>query len=86
MKQFEINKTYYTRSSCDHNCIIKMTVLKRTAKTITANVDGEGVKTFRPYTWRDAEHVRPWGSFSMAPSIDATEDKVLLKDWEKVPA
>ncbi len=78
---FEAGSTYSTRSIGDHNCIIEMTVIKRTAKTITAEVKGEGLKTFRPYIYDNAEHVRPWGSFSMAPSIGANDTKKLERDW-----
>jgi hypothetical protein len=35
MTNFEIGKTYYTRSICDNNLIHKVTVTKRTAKTVT---------------------------------------------------
>jgi hypothetical protein len=33
--QFQIGRTYSTRSICDHNCIFAFTILGRTAKTVT---------------------------------------------------
>lgn len=73
--KFEAGKTYTTRSACDSNCIISMTVEKRTAKTITANVGGER-KTFRVAEYRNTETVKPWGAFSMAPVIAACDATV----------
>ncbi len=70
IKQFEPGKTYGTRSVCDYNCIISITVISRTPKTIVASVDGE-IKKFRPSIYRGVESVNPWGSFSMAPIVRA---------------
>jgi hypothetical protein len=71
MTKFEIGKTYYTRSICDSDMIIKAKIVKRTAKTITTD---EG-KTFRLVnTYSDDEGFRPWGNYSMAPVI--TSEKV----------
>lgn len=66
MKQFEAGKTYTTRSICGHDCIISVTITKRTAKTVTANG-----KTFRVGEYDGAEFIKPWGSYSMAPMIRA---------------
>lgn len=41
MKKFAAGKTYTTRSICDHDCVISVTIEKRTAKTVTATVRGE---------------------------------------------
>ncbi|MDI1301982.1 MAG: hypothetical protein PSX71_08765 [bacterium] len=68
--QFKAGKTYQTRSACDHNCIITVTVDKRTAKTITTRVMGE-IKTLRIGIHDGAEFVKPWGSFSMSPIVKA---------------
>ena len=46
MKKFEVGKTYYTRSACDHNCIYRFTVISRTAKMVTV-IDGLGEKLKR---------------------------------------
>jgi hypothetical protein len=83
---FEAGKTYYTRSIGDHNCIIEMKVIKRTEKTITAEVKGEGLKKFRPRVYQNKESVQPWGSYSMSPFIYADEDKNLEPDWNRNPS
>lgn len=68
MATFTAGKTYTTRSVCDHDGIISITVAKRTAKTITTS---EG-KTLRISTdYKGAECVKPWGSYSMAPVVRA---------------
>lgn len=66
MGKFEVGKTYKGRSVCDSECIISLTVAKRTAKTITTS---EG-KTLRIKDF-GGEFVMPWGVYSMAPSIRA---------------
>lgn len=72
MKTFEIGKTYFTRSICDHDCIIKVTIASRTAKTIKTT-DGE---TFRIAVWNEVEQITPWGRGSMMPIIDATKTMI----------
>lgn len=68
--RFESGKTYTTRSICDHDCIIAVTIEKRTEKTITTTVRGER-KTFRIGLHDGVEFIKPWGSYSMAPMIRA---------------
>lgn len=70
VKTFEAGKTYTTRSVCDHDCVISVTIQKRTAKTVTAEVRGE-VKSFRVAVYDGAEFIKPWGSYSMAPIVRA---------------
>lgn len=60
MTTFTPGKTYSTRSVGDHNCIFKITVASRTAKTITTT---EG-KTLRIKVYKDVEQVKPEGSYS----------------------
>lgn len=72
MQQFQVGKTYSTRSICDHDCIIAVTIEKRTAKTVTATVRGES-KTFRVAEYDGAETIKPWGSYSMCPIIRAKD-------------
>lgn len=67
MQQFEIGKTYFTRSICDHDHIIKATIAKRTEKTVTT---AEG-KRFGVKIFEDVEQINPWGRYSMAPIISA---------------
>ncbi len=68
--KFEVGKTYTTRSPGDHECIILVTIVKRTAKTVSGVVRGE-MKTFRPSVYRGAETIMPWGTYSMAPCLTA---------------
>ena len=70
MSAFETGKTYTTRSVCDHNCVIEITVTARTEKTIKAMVRGQ-IKTLRIADYDGCETVKPWGSYSMAPIIKA---------------
>jgi hypothetical protein len=69
MQTFQEGRTYQTRSICDSECIISVTIKSRTAKTVKT---AEG-KTFRIGVWHDgsAEFIKPWGSYSMAPFITA---------------
>lgn len=69
MQKFNAGQTYKTRSICDHNTVISITVAKRTAKTITTT---EG-KTLRIAEYDGAEFVRPWGNYSMCPIINAKD-------------
>jgi len=70
--QFEPGKTYYTRSTCDHNCIYSVTIASRTAKTVTTDKG----KKYRPGISRDgkAEILYPHGRYSMAACISAGSD------------
>jgi len=68
MHTFTPGKTYQTRSICDADCVISVTIAKRTAKTVTTT-DG---KTFRVAFYDGAELIRPWGTYSMCPIIRAT--------------
>lgn len=75
MKQFEVGNTYQCRSACDHECIWKYTVIKRTAQTITV-CDEWGKKTTlrinkEVSAGRNAETVFPLGRYSMAPVLTA---------------
>jgi len=70
MNTFQVGKTYYTRSICDHECIFTETITARTAKTITT---AKG-KSFRVSVWNDVEQFKPHGSYSMCAIISA--DKV----------
>ncbi len=72
MSKFEINNTYTGRFIGDSDCTINMTVIKRTAKTIVANVEDEGEKRLRIQEHDGVEFVYPLGSgYSMCPRIRA---------------
>lgn len=68
MSKFIAGKTYTTRSACDHDCIISVTVAKRTAKTITTT-EGKTLRISIGYTGEEC--VKPWGSYSLAPVVRA---------------
>ena len=74
MAKFEVGATYATRSICNSECIFKITVVKRTEKTVT--IDKGNGKTQRCKIHneaRGAEYIFPYGAYSMCPVIDATE-------------
>lgn len=75
MKKFEIGKTYETRSLCNHDCIIQITVIERTAATLTVKDEMGEIQKLRINKKlteiREAETVLPWGRYSMAPMISA---------------
>jgi len=70
MIKFETNKAYKNRSICDSEMFFEITVISRTEKTIKALVDGV-VKTLRIAIYEGREFVKPWGSYSMCPIINA---------------
>jgi len=74
MIKFEVGKTYGMRSICDHNCTWNYEVLKRTAKTITIEVEGKN-KACRIKEYDGAEMVHPLGKYSMCPSLRANRGK-----------
>lgn len=67
MSKFEEGKTYMGRSVCDHDCVIRVTVARRTAKTIVTDAG----KRLRIHESFGVEHVMPWGRYSMAPQVAA---------------
>lgn len=67
MTKFETGKTYYTRSIVDADTFIRVTVAKRTDKTIVTSTGDR----LRINVWQDVEQVKPWGSYSMAPIVGA---------------
>ncbi len=72
--RFEVGATYATRSICDSECIFKITIIKRTEKTVTIDKGNGKVQRCKIYKHlRDAETIYPYGIYSMCPVIDATE-------------
>ena len=78
--KFEIGKTYITRSICDSDCVITGKVVRRTAQTVTMIMRDGQTKTLRVVKglsdFIGAEAVKPWGTFSMAPTLSA--ERVLV--------
>ena len=73
-KAFEVGKTYYTRSACDHNCVFSFEVKSRTAKTVTLNKGYGNDYRKKIYTNDDGqEYTFPNGMHSMCPIIDASD-------------
>jgi hypothetical protein len=67
---FQIGKTYYDRSICDHECIFKFTILGRTDKTVTTVVSGKTVKRGLK-VYDGVEQFRPFGTYSMCAIVSA---------------
>lgn len=72
MKTFEIGKEYFSRSTCDHNCIYTVKVLKRTAKTVTYIYDNEERRS-KIRVDESGEYIKP-DNYSMAPVFRATRE------------
>ena len=73
-KKFEVGRTYATRSVCNSECIFKITIIKRTEKTVTIDKGNGKTKRCKIYTdMRNAEAIYPYGIYSMCPIIDASE-------------
>jgi len=82
MTKFEIGKTYFTSSACDHNCIFKYTVIKTTKCFVTLQNERGEEKRVKIHKDRDdAEYCFPAGHYSMCPVLFATDTKVLKPDW-----
>lgn len=69
-KTFEAGRTYWTRSICDSDCIHRVTILRRTAKSVWIKKDGKEVR--RAITvWDGVEQIYPFGQYSMCAIIGA---------------
>jgi hypothetical protein len=72
MTQFQVGKTYATRSICDYDCIFSFVILDRTAKTVTVDVHGKTVRR-RLSIYEGNEQFSPFGNYSMAAIIGADD-------------
>lgn len=79
--KFEVGKKYYYRFACSYDTVVTVTVIKRTAKTITIDDDGEKL-TRKIYILDGAEHVAI-AHYSMAPTLDATRTQEALEASQK---
>lgn len=73
--RFEVGTTYATRSACDWDCIYRITVVKRTERSVWIEDPHDGGKVKRRAIvdcGDDVERFFPWGRYSMAPMISAT--------------
>ena len=75
IKKFEVGKSYYMRSICDHDCVWTYVVVKRSESTITLRDEFGKDKVCRiskkVSEYFGAECVHPLGVFSMCPSLVA---------------
>jgi len=69
MKTFKAGETYRTRSICDYDHVISITIASRT-KCFVKTTAGKRLKVAE---YNGAEAVMPWGRFSMAPTITAAD-------------
>jgi hypothetical protein len=74
LSQFEVGKTYATRSVCDHDTIYSFVILGRTAKQVAVTVRGKTVKRGLS-VYEGVEQFKPFGNYSMCAVIGA-DDKV----------
>lgn len=73
MTQFQVGRTYWCRSICDHDCKWQFTVHARTEKTITITVHAKPTRR-KVRVYDGCEVVDPLGRYSMSPVLRA--DKV----------
>ena len=73
-KQFQVGKTYFDRSICDHDCIFSFTILTRTAKSVTINVHGKTVRRGLTSPYNSIEQFKPFGTYSMCAVISADKE------------
>lgn len=85
MIKFEVGKTYFAKSVCDHNCVYTIEVIKRTDKTITYKED-DTVRRAKIRFSDDYEYIRV-GNYSMSPNFSAKDlvagDKENVSTTEK---
>lgn len=73
-KQFQVGKTYATRSICDHDTVFSFVILARTAKRVTVNVNGKTVQRGLSI-YNGCEQFKPYGSYSMCAIIGADDER-----------
>lgn len=71
--KFETGKQYQVRSIGDHNCIWVFEVTRRTAKSIWVNCEGQYQNKRLVVSVRDGQEiVKPFGTYSMSPTLRAS--------------
>ena len=71
MRVFTDSQQLSSRSACDHNCIFRGVVIKRTAKTVTITTAMKGETRCKIHTNEEGEFIFPFGRYSMAPIFRA---------------
>ncbi len=72
--KFEVGRTYYDRSSCDHDTIYCYKIVARTDKTLTIEEYGK-TKKRGIYVYNGVEQCKPHGTYSMCSVISADDRK-----------
>ena len=74
--KFETGKTYYARSACDHNCIFRYTVVRRSEKSVWIREAGKHARDTvvrRSISiWDGSEMIYPDGKYSMCTIVKAS--------------
>ena len=74
-RTFRAGKSYATRSICDHDCWFRVSVVSRTARTVTVLRSGErSPHTCRIALYEGVEQIKPWGNYSMCAIIGADDE------------
>jgi hypothetical protein len=69
--KFIVNERYSANSICDSECSFNFTILKRTPKTITIQINGHTERK-KIFVYSNVECVYPLGRYSMAPLLRAS--------------
>ena len=75
--KFEINNTYESRSICDNECIFKINVISRTAKTISYKYLNQVRRSSVKFDSQGNEYIKP-DNYSMAPIFRAERQATSL--------
>lgn len=82
---FEVGRSYATRSMTDYDSWFRVTVVRRTKKTVWLNVEGRrsgDVRTCRVHLNDGVETIKPCGTYSLCPVIWATSEDALTEPKE----
>lgn len=77
--QFEVGKTYAQRFMCDWDSIAYFKVIGRTAKTVMIEGTGGKITKRRVSVYCGKEQFKPFGSYSMAMVVDASDTEERVK-------
>lgn len=70
MNKFKVNQELKTRSICNSDSVFTATVVKRTDKSVTIQIDSEQ-KRCKIHLNDDGEFIYPMGKYSMCPIFRA---------------
>jgi hypothetical protein len=70
--QFQVGKTYTTRSACDYDCIFSFNIVKTSKSSVwfTGSCT-EGVQRRAVKSYNGKQYFSPLGTYSMSPTINA---------------